>query len=189
MSEYGVFAQIVAIAGALASAAAAIGLAFMKRAKWQPPEEALPAVASRFAALLAMIVIGLLYVFGPRIGLVALAVITVLFFTIAIVSLVIAIKTNITYSFYYPDGDEKNRKLGGNTLTEEAARIQQQHKGRSEQELFVDAHGNKDLVWTKSSQASINIRSTLSFIGLIGFGTCSLAAVATLVAVAIAQPG
>jgi len=189
MTEYGVFAHIVAIAGALASTAAAIRLAFMKRTKWQPPEEALPAVASRFAALLAMLVIGLLYVFGPRIGLVWLAIITGVFFTIAIVSLVIAIKTNITYSFYYPDGNEKNRKLGGSILTDEAARIQRQQKGRSEQELFVDAHGNKDLVWTKGSQASVNIRSTLSFIGLIGFGTCSLAAVATLVAVAIAQSG
>ena len=87
MNDYGVFAQIVAIAGTLASAVAAITLAFMKRAKWQPPEEALPSVASRFAALLAMVVLALLYVFGPRVGLVPLGIVTVLFFAIALVSL------------------------------------------------------------------------------------------------------
>jgi hypothetical protein len=51
--------------------------------------------------------------------------------------------------------------------------------------MFEDAQGDKDLVWTKDSQAAVGIRSTLSFIGLIGFGTCSLAAAAMLVIVYI----
>jgi Na+(H+)/acetate symporter ActP len=182
MTDYGVFANIVAIAGSLASAAAAIGLAFKKRSKWQPPEEALPAVAARFASLLTMIVIALLYVFGARIGLTWLAVVTAAFFIIAIISLTVAIKTNITYSFYYPDNDEQSRKLGGDVLTQEAAGIRRD-KGLTEQAMFHDAQGVKDLVWTKASQASVNARSTISFILLIGFGTCSLAAAATLVAV------
>ncbi len=123
MNDYGVFANLVAIAGSLASAAAAIRLAFMKRSKWQPPEEALPAVAARLSALLAMIVIAILYVFGGRVGLIALAILTLAFFLIAITSLVVAIKTNITYSFHYPHKDEASRKLGGDVLTDEAVRI------------------------------------------------------------------
>lgn len=181
MKDYGVFANLVAIAGSLASAAAAVTLAFMKRSKWQPPEEAVPAAVSRFAALLAVIVIALLYVFEPSLGLTWLAIIAVLFFAIAIISLVIAIGTNIKYSFYYPEKKERDRKLGGNVLTEEAIKIQQK-KGLTEQQMFEHARGDKDVVWTKGSQAAVAIRSTISFIGLVGFGTCSLAAAAMLVA-------
>lgn len=181
MKDYGVFANVVAVAGSLASAAAAITLAFMKRSKWQPPEEAVPAVASRFAALLAVIVIALLYVFGPSLGLTWLALIAVLFFVIAIASFVVAIGTNIKYSFYYPEKRERDRKLGGSVLTEEALKLQQK-KGLTEQQMFEHAKGGKDFVWTKGSQAAVAIRSTMSFIGLIGFGTCSLAAAAMLVA-------
>jgi hypothetical protein len=117
-TDYGVFATLVATAGSLASAAAAIRLAFMKRSKWQPP-----------------------------------------------------------------DKSESSRKLGGNELTPEATKIKLE-QGITEQAMFEHAQGGKDLVWTKRSQASINIKSTLSFICLIGFGTCTLAAAATLVAVA-----
>jgi hypothetical protein len=189
MKDYGVFANLVAIAGCLASAAAAITLAFMKRSRWQPPEEALPTAASRFAALLAMIVIALLYVFGARIGLTGLAFITLSFLAIAAISLTVAINTNIRYSFYYPQrDDEKCRKLGGDGLTTEAAKIRQS-KGVTEQQLFMDAQGDKDLVWTRLSQAAVSRRSTMSFIGLIGFGTCSLAAASMLVVVFIANSG
>jgi hypothetical protein len=181
MKDYGVFANLVAIAGSLASTAAAVTLAFMKRSKWQPPEEAVPAAVSRFAALLAVIVIALLYVFQPSLGLTWLAIIAVLFFAIAIISLVIAIGTNIKYSFYYPEKRERDRKLGGNVLTEEAIKIQQK-KDLTEQQMFQHARGDKDVVWTKGSQAAVAIRSTISFIGLIGFGTCSFAAAAMLVA-------
>jgi len=188
MSKYGVFANIVAVAASLASASGALRLAFMKRSKWQPPEEAVPAAASRFAALLAMVVLALLYVFGPSVGQMMLGAITVALFIVAVTCLTIAIKTNIQYSFFYPTtGREENRKLGGDTLTDEAARIRQQQHGRSEQQLFEDAQGDKDLVWTKASQAAVNVRSTLSFIGLIGLGTCTLAAAAMLVVISISR--
>lgn len=186
MSEYGAFANVVAIAGALSSAAAATTLAFMKRSKWQPPEEALPAVAARFAALLAMVVIALLYVFGARIGLNALGIITVVFFVIAVAALRMVISNSVNHSYYYPPAEiEANRKLGGNVLTPEAARIQQE-RGRTEKQMFHDAQGDKDLVWTRRSQSAVNVRTTLAFIALIGFGTCSLAAAATLVATFVA---
>ena len=188
MSEYGVFADVVAAAGALSSAAAAITLAFMKRTKWQPPEEALPAVASRFAALLAMIIIALLYVFSARLGLNMLAIVTVVFFLIAILALWVVISNSINHSYYFPATEiEANRKLGGNALTPEAVKIAQA-KGRSEKQMFQDAQGDKDLVWTRQSQFAVNIRTTLAFIALIGFGTCSLAAAAMLVVTFVANP-
>jgi hypothetical protein len=181
MSDYGVFATAVATAGALSSAAAAISLAFMKRSKWQPPEEAVPNGAARLAALLSMVVIAVLYVFGSRMGSIALAALTVGFLIIAIVALVVVISNSIKYSYYYPPAEsEANRRLGGSVLTPEAAKIAKQ-KGRSIKQLFEDAQGDKDLVWTRESQSAVSIRTTLSFIGLIGFGTCTLIAAAMLV--------
>ncbi|QOY90263.1 hypothetical protein [Paludibaculum fermentans] len=187
MNDYGVFANLATVAASLASAAAAVRLAFMKRSKWQPPEEAVPAAVSRFAALLAMVVIALLYVFGRKVGQIALATITITLFVIAVACLIIALRTNVKYSFYYPKRNhEPDRKLGGDVLTDEAARIRKQ-KSLSEQQLFEDAQGDKDLVWTKASQASVMTRSTLSFIGLVGLGTCTLAAAAMLVVISMAE--
>jgi len=186
MNKYGVFANLVTVSGSLAAAAGAVRLAFMKRSKWQPPEEAVPTAVSRFAALLAMVVIALLYVFGGKIGQTALASITVVLFAIALTSLTIAIRTNTKYSFYYPRRNhEADRKLGGNVLTREAGRIHRD-RGLTEQQMFEDAQGDKDLVWTKASQASTMTLSTISFIGLIGLGTSTLAAAAMLVVIAIA---
>jgi hypothetical protein len=181
MSEYGVFANVVATAGSLAAAAAAITLAFKKRAKWQPPEETVPAAVSRVSGLIAMIFIALIYVFAKDLGRIWLAVIALVFLAATVYTLTVTIRVNTTFSFYYPGMKEEDRKLGGDVLEDEAARIKAEKK-INEQQLFTDAQGNKDLVWTKASQSSIQIRSTLSFIGLIAFGTCALAAVSLLVA-------
>jgi hypothetical protein len=187
MNKYGVFANLVTVAASLASASGAVRLAFMKRSKWQPPEEAVSGAVSRFAALLAMVVIALLYVFGSEIGQIVLGSITVGLFAIALICLMVALRTNVKYSFYYPKrNQETDRILGGDVLTNEATRIRQD-RGQSEQQMFEDAQGDKDLVWTKDSQASVMTRSTLSFIGLIGLGTCTLAAAAMLVVIAMAK--
>jgi hypothetical protein len=187
MKDFGVFAFLVAIVTSLAAAASAIRLAFMKRTTWQPPEEVVASGASRLASLMAMVFISLLFVFGARIGLTALGITTVLLLLIAIVALTMAISTNVKYSYYYPaTKSEANRKLGGSVLTSEAANIKATH-GHTEQEMFVDVKGAKDKIWTRQSQASVNIRSVISFIALIGFGTCSLAAAGMLVAVATSQ--
>jgi hypothetical protein len=183
--DYGVSAQLVAVAGSLAAAAAAISLAWMKRTKWQPPETTLPQASSRMASLIAMVCIAILYVFASRIGIVYLALVTVVFLLIGIVALVITIGTNVKYSFYFPlPQQESNRILGGSTLTPEAQRIANEH-GQVPQQMLEDAHGRKDLIWTRESQALVAQKSVAGYIALIGFGTCSLAAAAMLVSVAI----
>jgi hypothetical protein len=184
MNDFGVFAFLVAIVSSLAAAAGAIMLAFMKRAKWQPPEEVVAKGTSRLASLMTMVFIALLFAFGTRIGLVLLGIITVAFFLIAIIALTMTISTNINYSYFYPAAkNEANRKPGGSVLTPEAAEIKKTHN-QTEQEMFVDVKGAKDKIWTRASQSSVNIRSAISYIALIGFGSCSLAAAGMLVAVA-----
>jgi hypothetical protein len=94
------------------------------------------------------------------------------------------ISTNTKYSYFYPAAKtEANRRLGGSVLTPEAAEIKKTHN-HTEQEMFVDVRGAKDKIWTRESQSSVNIRSVISYIALIGFGSCALAAAGMLVAVA-----
>jgi hypothetical protein len=83
---------------------------------------------------------------------------------------------------YYPNRSEEHRILGGSVLTDEARSISRKKK-LQEQDMLKHAQGNKDLVWTKSSQANVNLRSTMSFIVLIAFGTAALAASAMRVVV------
>jgi len=185
MNEYGVFANLVATAGCLSAAAAAIGLAWLRRAKWQPPEETLPAATARFSSLIAMVFIAIIFVFGRRWGVEVLAVLSVAFLLISLYALLVTTRTNITYSFYYPPtGNEADRTLGGSELTPEARKIQK-HKGLQPQQLLQDAQGDKDLVWTRESRAEVGTRSTLSYIALIGCGSCTVAAASMLVAVSV----
>jgi len=181
MTEYGVFANLVGTVSSLVAAGAAMTIAFTKRTQWQPPEEAVPLAVSRMAGLVSMIGVALLYAFSTQMGSLWLAVVTGASFLIAMSSLLVAIRTNINHSYYFPSTRaESNRRLGGDTLTREAASIAKK-RGLTQQQMFEDAQGDKDLVWTRQSQAAVHIRSTLSYILLIGAGACCIAAAGTLV--------
>lgn len=186
-NEYGVFANLVAIVGSLTAAAGAVSLAFLKRSKWQPPKEVVADGTARVSSLATAVFIGLLYVFGRRIGQVPLGVLAAVLVVVAIWALTVSIRTNTRYSFYYPDdGQEAHRLLGGDALTEEAAEIVAARK-QTEQQLLTDARGKTDLVWTRGSRAAVASRSTLGYLALIVAGSCSLAAVAMLVSIAVSQ--
>jgi hypothetical protein len=164
----------------LAAAGAAITATFTKRAKWQPPEEVVPSAVSRLSALLTAVGIANLWAYRADLGEGWLSVIAVVGFAVALSALTVAIRTNIECSYFYPaQRTEKNRKLGGDQLTAQAKNIEAEH-GLTAQAMFEDAQGDKDLVWTRASQANANVRSTLSFIVLIAVGSCALAAAALL---------
>jgi hypothetical protein len=102
---------------------------------------------------------------------------------ITLVALAVTIRTNIRHAYFFPaEKVESNRRLGGDRLTEEAQAIVDT-KRQTPQQLFLDAQGDKDLVWTRDSQAAVSVRSTLSYIALIGAGACCLASAGMLVAV------
>lgn len=184
MTDYGVFANLVGTVSSLVAAGAAMTIAFTKRTQWQPPEEAVPLAVSRMAGLVSMIGVALLYAFSSQLGPLWLAIITGASFFMALSSLLVAIRTNINHAYYFPpQRTESNRRLGGHTLTKEAASIAKK-RGLTEQQMFEDAQGDKDLVWTRQSQAAVHIRSTLSYIFLIGAGACCIAAAGTLVGMA-----
>jgi hypothetical protein len=180
MSDYGAFANVVAIAGCLTAAAGAIGMAWMKRARWQPPEDSVPHAVSRLSGLLSAVFIGVLYVFSAQLSQVGVAGIAAFCSAISLVALYICIDTNTKYSFYDRKNGAERRVLGGSVLTREATKVGRKHS-HTVQQMFLDAQGDKDLVWTRESQARIQGKSTFSFIALITFGTCALASVSILV--------
>src|SRR5947208_2824982 len=120
MSDVGVFGTIVEVAGALSAAAAAISLAWRKRSRWQPPEEVVPAAVSRFSSLVSMVFIGLIFVFGNRIGLIPLASVTVVLLLVAIFALLRTMDLNIRFAGDYNAQGEQRRVLGGDEYTKEA---------------------------------------------------------------------
>ena len=188
-ADYGVFAQIVAIGGSLAAAAGAFTLGFVKRSRWQPPRETVPDGTSRLSSLITIVFVGLIYVFGAQVGQIALGSLAAVLVVAAVWALTVTITTNIGYAYHYPEPKtEANRVLGGDELTPEAEAIRAKRKNRSIEDLLIDAHGQKDLVWTRPSQARIAVRSTLGYIALIAAGACAIAAVSMLVAIAIGKP-
>ncbi len=188
MTDYGVFANIVAAAGCLTAAAGAIGFSWLKRAKWQPPEEIVPAAVSRLTGLLSSVAIACLYVFGRSWGAPVLGIMAATLAFIAVVALYISIRTNVKYSFYYPlPAIEKNRILGGSKLTQEARKIQE-NEGFSEQVLLEHLQGARDSLWTKDSQGEVQAASAIGYILLIACGTTAIAASALLVVLFAFQP-
>jgi hypothetical protein len=186
MSHYGVFADVVSSVTSLVSAAGAIRLAFMGRARWRPPEEVVSSGVTKLSGLVTAVGIAVLWVFRAELSMGVLAILAALGVLLATAALMMAIYVNIRHAYYYPaQRTERNRKLGGATLTEEAARICRE-RGRTPQMLFEDAQSDKDLVWTRPSQALVNIASTLSFIVLIASGSCALAAAGLLVSAQVA---
>lgn len=175
MSQYGVFANIAGTALALAAATTAISLAWTKRSKWQPPEEVVSDATARLASLGAMVSLALIYTFGQSVlGARGTALVAIVGFTIAICALGVTIYLSVARSFKYPDG---SRTLGGFRLTSEATKIQKR-KGQSEQQMFTDAQGDHDLVWTPQSRAVAHVAMTFAFIALILCGTIALSAAA-----------
>jgi hypothetical protein len=180
MSHYGPLADLVTGVISLAAASASIIATFTKRAKWQPPEEIVPSAVSRLSALLTAVGIANLWAYREQLGVGWLSAITVGGVAVSLVALTVAIHTNIECSYFYPaQKTEKNRKLGGDKLTAQAQKIQIE-RGLTSQAMFEDAQGDKDLVWTRASQATASVRSTLSFVLLIAAGSCALAAAALL---------
>lgn len=175
MTSYGIFANIAGTALALSAAAIAISLAWTKRAKWAPPEEAVSKGVARLASLGAMIVLAAIFALGDDLlGLRGLLAMAGGAFLIAITGLVISIYLSVTRTFKYADG---RRTLGGFRLTSEAAKIAKD-KGQTEQQMFTDVHDDHDRVWTRGSRAAVEIAATLAFIILILCGTSALTAAA-----------
>lgn len=181
MADYGVLGDVVATSGSLIAAASAIGLGWMRRTSWLPPEEAVPGGTAKVSALICAVVVGILYAGRSRLGFEPLCWIAGVCLILALMGLLSCIFVNKTYSFTRrPRGRPPTRILGGWTLTSEASRIREE-KNFSVQQLFENANFQADLVWPKASQAGVMMTSTFGFIVLQAGGSIALAAAALVV--------
>jgi hypothetical protein len=184
MADYGALSGVVAVSGSLIAAASAIGLGWMRRAKWLPPEEAVPGGTAKVSALICAVVIGLLYARRTQIGFGPLCWAAGACLVVAVFALLSSVFVNTTYSFIRRQrGRPASRILGGWTLTEEATSIRKQ-KNLSVHQLFENANFQPDLVWTKPSQAGVLVISTFGFIALQAGGSIALASAALVVSAA-----
>ena len=183
-ADYGVFKEIVAISGSLMAAGGAVGLAWMRRAKWMPPEETVGGGTVKVSALICSVVLGMLYLTRDNVGLKAMLSISGLCLVLTVIALVVSIYTNTKYSFVgetyvrrksrHP---QKTRILGGYKLTVEASKIALERR-MSHQKLYENANYDSDLVWTRHSRALVQVASVVGFIMLQASGSIALASLA-----------
>ena len=178
-TDYGALKDVVAVSGSLVAAAGAIGVSWTRRAKWMPPEETVPHATARTSGLICAVVIGSIYLLRTRLGTERLLVVSGSALGLAVLFLIVSIYVNTAHSFKRRSAGRAadTRVLGGFRLTGEAQRIAQE-RSMGSQALLDHANGDSDLVWTRPSQATAQIFSTLGFIGLQAAGSIALAAVA-----------
>lgn len=189
MDAAGNLQDIVAIAGALIGVATAVSLAWMRRVRWMPPEEAVAGATVKVSALICAVLIAVLYIFRDVLGVVLVSMLALLTLVVTLFALVTSIRTNTQYSFVRRSpgakGIAESRILGGHSLTEEAESIARE-KRMGHQQLYENSNYTADLVWTRASLADVQVKSTLGFISLQVSGSVALAAISMAFAFAIA---
>lgn len=186
-TNYGVLSQVVAISGSLIAASYAIRLAWMRRAKWMPPTETVADATAKTSALICAVIVALLHVFGRDFGMANLAMFAVTLLVLLLIALSVSIYVNRAFSVTKPTYQGKTkvgdvRMLGGFVLMPEAQSISKT-KEMGHQELFDNANHQREKVWTASSQAALELVSTLGFIMLQVCGSLALATVALIIAI------
>jgi hypothetical protein len=177
--DYGVLKDIVAISGSLIAAVTAIRLAWMRRARWMPPEESVSGATAKMSSLGCAVAIGILYLERHNLGAQSIELLAGIGFLVALLALAISIYINTAYTFIrlkHNDPPEGTRILGGFRLTTEAKKISLK-KGLGPQKLYENSNYDANLVWTPASLAQAIIFSTFSFIILQLFGSFALAAI------------
>ncbi|MGU3468826.1 hypothetical protein ACLBXO_28675 [Methylobacterium sp. C33D] len=181
MADYGALGDVVAASGSLIGAATAIGLAWKRRSKWMPPEEAVPDATAKVSSLICAVAVGIIYINRIKIGPESMSAISIVCLISALLCLIVSIFINTVYSFeYYASNDDrKSRILGGLRLTREARHIAKT-RHLEVHKLFENANFDRDLVWTRPSRALTAVISTLGYIGLLASGSIALASTAIL---------
>lgn len=172
-SAAGPLAFIVKYAGFVIALGVAIRFGWMRRAKWMPPEEAVPDATTKVATLFTGVAIAFLYGFAESgVGTVRMGWIAVICFVLTAVALGVTIYLSVTLSF--EDKTRAKRVLGGFKLTDEAKAVREQRHLAVDQ-IFEDSLYKKDRVWTRSSQAFAQIFVTFGFLTLQIAGSILLA--------------
>ncbi len=183
-SEYGPLTDLVKYSGMLMSAAIAVGLAWRRRANWEPCEEDVPKGPSHVAGLLSAIAIAIVWseysTLAARDGLTKAAIILGGCALVFLLLYGFLIANQVYEQRFSPKkGKVETRKIvGGFALTPEAKK--KLRRVGSVQKLFEGAAYDPDLVWTRDSRAHAKQAFALAYIGLNLSGTMALSCAALL---------
>ncbi|WP_213290449.1 hypothetical protein [Bradyrhizobium sp. sGM-13] len=187
MSDYAVLGQVVGTAGVIIAAGGAITLAFKGRERWEPVEEDIPRAPAKVAGLLAAVFIVVIFVLtrGRRDidWLLSLLIICGVATVIGLFLYVWLIQTQMFTAIIAVDArrTRSTKVIGGLSLTSNArAALAKKQGPKTIQQLFEGAAYDKDLVWTRSSQALAKLLFLAAFLMLQVFGSLSLATAAIL---------
>lgn len=190
--DYGPLTDLVKYSGLLISAAGAIGLAWRRKANWEPSEQDLPKGPARVAGLLTAIVIAVIwtqfafawYKWPIAKAAIALGAAALVFFLVY--GYFVA---RLTYEKETSVGRNKSKQekiIGGFALTPDAKEALV--KAGNIQRLFQGAAYDPDLVWTRESRALARQLFALCYIGLNVCGSLALTCAALLFLLPSQQP-
>lgn len=191
-SSYGVLAQVVATAGSLIAASAALALCWKGRFKWEPAEEDIPRAAQKFGGLIIAITISILWFrfsqerslasndlvnLSIAFGLVGLGGLVIYSLLVGVLVYVKVVATNARTT-----ADIKI--IGGFWLTAAAktALASGAPRPMSVGDLLKGAQYNEDYVWPRLSRALAKVSFQLAYILMVAGATCALGGISLLIA-------
>ncbi len=192
--DYGVFAQLVAVAGSLMSAATAISLTWKGRAKWEPDDQDLPKGAQRVGGLISAAAIGALWwAFASAKVLKAPAILWIGGGALLAALLALLVYGILITVFMYDqeittDGKtgSKIKIVGGFWLSQHAKTVLRQQAAANKpvtvQLLFKGSAYSPDNIWPRFGRALAKACFNLSYILLVAAGTIALTCVSLLIA-------
>ena len=183
--DYGPLKDIVALAGSIMAAGAAIALAFRGRARWEPSEQDIQAGAQKVGALVASVLIALMWVAwrdGKHNGTLVTVALVLLGATLLSLLLYGYLVGAQTYDVVTQDGTKK--VIGGFWLTAEA-KEQRKARNLTIQRLLEGAAYDVDKLWSRPSRQLAKSSFLLGYLGLTICGTVALAAAAIRLGIAV----
>ncbi|MGE0601405.1 MAG: hypothetical protein AB7J35_18315 [Dehalococcoidia bacterium] len=184
MSDFGSFSSLVATAGTIVSAGAAITLAWRGRTDWEPSEQDISTGAQKVGALAAAVLMVVLWASRKELGSSRLGLVAVALVLICIVSLVAYGFLIASYTFEEEITDDgvttrKRKVIGGFRLTPHAK--ERITHGMTVQSFFEGTAFQPDEVWTRPSRALAKQSFVAAYILLLSTGTMALTSAALLV--------
>ena len=199
MSDYGAFKDIVANAGTIMAMAAAIGLAWRGRSKWEPAEDDVPKAPQKVAGLLSALAITAIWTAYQDVGhihtLIGLA-LGLGLGALASLCVYAFLVSTLTYVQLTAGGPKKVKErniIGGFVFTAKSRAVIEKQRAKglappTTADLFKAAAYNPDSVWERWSRSLAKVLCIVSYVGLIVTGTVALAAAAILVDLRLARP-
>lgn len=178
-AETGPFRDLVSVAVAALAAATSLAAAWRGRVGWQPFEQPLPDLANRVAGVIGAVCIALLWVFardpGRRGAVAALAAVCGAVFVVCALAYSYLVST---YTYAVPpnrSGAAGFRLQGGFRLDDDARRRMVQRRVPSVEQFLKGSDYRPDLLWSPKSRGQVRLALTGTYLGLVVFGTVSLA--------------